>query len=86
MQIHHSQPNIEPNIRLAVLSGRPRQSSLFETERAAVPSCFTPSYRDFFTISAKLSAFNDAPPTSEPSTFGFAINDATLSGFTLPPY
>ncbi len=43
------------------------------------------AYRDRETISKKLLMSSDAPPTSAPSTSGWAIRSFVLSGFTLPP-
>ena len=44
-----------------------------------------PKY-EFLTISAKLRASSDAPPTSAPSTSGWLISSLAFAGFTLPPY
>ena len=42
--------------------------------------------RQNFTIALKSFALSEAPPTRAPSTFGFSIRPAIVSGFTLPPY
>ena len=53
-----------------------RATAALAHPRASTASC---------TIRAKPSAFNDAPPTSAPSTSGSAKNSAALSGVQLPP-
>ena len=39
-----------------------------------------------FTMARKSSALRLAPPTSAPSTSGWAMSSAAFSGFTEPPY
>src|SRR4030095_14640849 len=46
----------------------------------------TTDYLLYLTISAKLSAFKLAPPTSAPSISFCFIKPAILSGLTEPPY